>query len=156
MPHRTTNLPDGAYSVVNVYSQVIYLQREREWEVGEEGVKKETGSSMFYLFRFMNFSSADEFFKCKPSPRSRCLLRARLCLSAAWDALAVILTCIKTLLPPLLPTSPVSEPRRRLFLSCIALPKTVVYLASSVSVSASAFSSSVTLCIFTFQCKTAP
>lgn len=31
---------------------------------------------MFYQFRFMNFSAAEEFFKCKPSQLRRDLLRA--------------------------------------------------------------------------------
>lgn len=55
--HHLGNRADRIYSEVNVYTQVVYM------EVGVEGVG--TKSSMFYLFMFMNFSTAEETFKCK-------------------------------------------------------------------------------------------
>lgn len=73
--HHFNNLPDRAHRVVNVYSWVIYLEKG-SW-------KKGTKSSMFHLYRFMNFLTAEEFFTCKPSQLRRGLLRAQSCLWAA-------------------------------------------------------------------------
>lgn len=47
-------------------------------------MERGTKSSMFYPFMFMNFSTAEEFFKCK----------------ATWERLAESLYLIGTLPPP--------------------------------------------------------
>lgn len=63
--HHLGNRADRIYSEVNVYPQLIYL--EVGWCCG--------GASMFYLFMFMNFSTAEEMFKCKERLAERfCLI----------------------------------------------------------------------------------